>query len=112
MEGKRMEKAEIQTKEERDKDFREVLGGAMIPVQVELFEPFVKFGKEYLQFFGSKDNFETFCMKLIYHEINRLHSDLRKYVEDNEKKGHILDGQEWFKKHPHLACTEPEDEDC
>jgi hypothetical protein len=104
-----MEKAETQTKEQRDKEIAEVMGGAMIPVQVELFEPFVKFGKEYLQFFGSKDTLETFCMKLIYHEVNRLHSDLRKYVEDNEKKGHILTGLEWYEKHPHLACTEPEE---
>jgi hypothetical protein len=109
-----MEKTETRNKEPRERELKEIMGGAMIPVQVELFEPFVKFAKEYIAFFGSKDTLEIFLMKLIYHEINRLHSDLTSYVYDNEKQGHILAGEDWFDKHPHLAASgcEDEDKDC
>lgn len=106
-----MEKAETKTTEQVNEELSKAMGGTVKTFHIDLFEPFVKFGKEYLQFFGSKDSFETFCMKLIYHEINRLHWDLTKYVEDNKKKGHILDGQDWFEKHPHLAASGTEDEE-
>ena len=98
------EETQIQTKEQRDKDFREIVGGTIIPVQVELFEPFVKFGKEYVTFFGSKDSFETFCMKLIYDGINRLHRDLTEFVHDKDSP-HFIVGSEWFEKHTHLGIV-------
>ena len=103
-----MEKTETKTKEQLNEEFSKVLGGAMITVQVELFEPFVRFAKDYQAFFGNKDTFEIFCMKLIYDNLNRLHWDLTKSVEN---KKHILDGQEWFEKHPHLATSQTEDEE-
>jgi hypothetical protein len=105
-----MEKTETRTQEPRERELKEIMGGAMIPVQVELFEPFVKFAKEYLAFFGSKDSFEIFCMKLVYDGINRLHRELTTFVED---KAHMLDGSTWFDKHQHLGIVsdQPEDEE-
>jgi hypothetical protein len=107
-----MEKTETRTKEQLEQDMIEVMGGAMIPVQVELFEPFVKFAKEYLAFFGSKDTFEILCMKVIYDGINRLHRDLTEFVKDKDSP-HFLDGSEWFEKHSHLGIVsdQPEDEE-
>ena len=112
METENIQKTQTPTKEQRDKEIAEAMGGALIPVQVELFDPYVKFGKEYLQFFGSKDSFEIFCMRLIYDGINRLHRDLTEFVRDKDSP-HFIKGVEWFDKHSHLGCVsdQPEDEE-
>jgi len=102
-----MENTETKPIKALDEELSKALGGKLLTVHITLFEPFVTFAKDYQAFFGNKDTFEIFCMKLIYDGLNRLHWDLTKFVEN---KKHILDGQEWFMKHPHLATSQTEDE--
>lgn len=98
----------METETEQDqktrKQIAKVMGGNLITVNVELFEPYVKFAKEYMQFFNVHDSFEIFLMRLIYDEIGRLHSDLTEFVHDKDSK-HFVDGNDWYNKNPHVACT-------
>lgn len=81
-----------------------VMGGKLIPVTVELFDPYVKFAKEYMEFFNVKDSFEVFLMRLIYDELERLHRNLTTFVEDKDQEA-FIDSQCWYDKNPHVACT-------
>lgn len=108
---------ETKTEQDQDQKTREkiakVMGGRIITVNVELFEPYVKFAKEYMQFFNVQDSFEVFCMRLIYDELNRLHNDLTEFVRDKDGN-HFIVGIEWYNKNPHVACTSdsgPDDEE-
>jgi len=105
-----MESKTGQDQKTREK-IAEVMGGNLITVNVELFEPYVKFAKEYMQFFGIEEKFEIFCMRLIYNELERLHRDLTGFVDS--KDPHFIAGKDWYAKHPHLACTgtQPDDEE-
>jgi hypothetical protein len=79
----------------------------------QLFEPYIKFLKEYMQFFNMKEDFETFLMRLVYNEVERLHRDLGEFVHSKDSE-HFIAGQDWYEKNPHVAITsdQPEDEDC
>lgn len=107
---------ENQTEEDQKnkrKELAKAMGGEMIPVTVELFDPYVKFAKEYIQFFNVKDSFPIFLMRLIYDGLERLHGNLTEYVESKDVS-HFVDGTEWYNKNPHVACVsnQPPSEDC
>jgi hypothetical protein len=87
------------------------MGGNMIPVTVELFDPYVKFAKEFIQFFNVQDSFETFLMRLVYDGLERLQRDLTEFVESKDSQ-HFIDGQDWYSKNPHVACVahQPDEE--
>jgi hypothetical protein len=103
-----METESIKRKAEQDQKNRQklakVMGGNLVQVNVELFEPYVKFAKEYMQFFNVQDSFEIFCMRLIYAELERLHNDLTEFVDSKDGK-HFVEGTDWYAKNPHIACT-------
>lgn len=82
---------------------KEVMGGEMIDLRISLFSPYVEFLKDYLTFFGSKDQLETLCMKIIYQKAGDLHRELTQFAEN---KRHLLDGAEWYWKHSHVAMTD------
>jgi hypothetical protein len=105
---------ETKTDEQHRKDLEEIakaMGGNLITVNVQLFEPYVKFAKEYMEFFNVKETFEIFCMRLIYHELERLHRNLTGFVEDKDQES-FIHGTDWYNKNPHIACTatQPDDE--
>jgi hypothetical protein len=96
---------ESKTEQEKTRQkIAEVMGGNLVPVTVELFDPYVKFAKEYMQFFNVKDSFEIFLIRLIYDELERLHHDLTEFVHSKDAK-HFIEGTDWYEKNPHLACT-------
>jgi hypothetical protein len=64
--------------------------------------------KDYLAFFGSKENVEELCMRIIYQEAGYLHRELAEFAEN---KLHLVDGSEWHEKHAHVACTSEPDVD-
>jgi hypothetical protein len=98
-----------QEQKNRQKLFK-ALGGNLIPVTVELFDPYVKFAKDYMQFFNVKDSLEIFLMRLIYDELGRLHNDLTEFVHSKESK-HFVAGTDWYEKNPHVACTSAQEPD-
>ena len=108
----------MENKTEQDRKSRQklakVMGGNMIPVTVELFDPYVKFAKEFIQFFNVQDSFEIFLMRLIYDGLERLQRDLTEFVQS--KDGQLfIDGPDWYSKNPHIACVahQPDEEnDC
>ena len=113
-----MRSMENQTEIEQDQkkkrqSLAQVMGGEMIPVTIELFDPYVKFAKEYMQFFNVKDSLPIFLMRLIYDGLENLHRNLTEYV-DSEAAKHFVDGTDWYNKNPHIACTSCRrpDEDC
>ncbi|MGD0978892.1 MAG: hypothetical protein ABR962_07090 [Candidatus Bathyarchaeia archaeon] len=54
--------------------------GEPVRLQVVVMSPFLDFIKEYLRFFGCKDDVETFCMKAIYARVQSLNGDLEKFA--------------------------------
>jgi len=82
---------------------KEVLQGEMIDLRISLFSPYVEFLKDYLRFFGSKDQLEILCMKIIYQKAGDLHRELTQFAEN---KVHLLDDAEWYWKHSHVAMTD------
>jgi hypothetical protein len=106
-----METENVQNQDQKTRQrLAKALGGNLIPVTVQLFEPYVKFAKEYMQFFGVKDTFEIFCMKLIYDEIERLHRDLTEFI-DSKDTPHFVEGTDWYSKNPHVAITSDQEPD-
>jgi hypothetical protein len=87
---------------------KQVWGGEVIELKVPLFSPYVEFLKDYLTFFGSKDQLETLCMKIIYQKAGDLHRELTQFAEN---KVHLLEGSEWYWKHSHVADTNGQLED-
>jgi hypothetical protein len=96
----------MENKTEQDQKNRQrlakAMGGNLVPVRVELFEPYVKFAKEYIQFFNIQDSFEIFLMRLIYNQLEQLHNDLTEFVESKDGK-HFVEGKDWYEKNPHVA---------
>jgi hypothetical protein len=112
METENMEKTETtRSKEQTVKGRKQIMGGALVDITVPMFEPYIRFGKEYLAFFGSKDSFQILCMKLIHDGLHRLHRDLTEFIQDKDSP-HFIDGSEWYEKHSHMAIVsdQPEDE--
>jgi len=54
--------------------------GEPVQLQITVMSPFLDFIKEYMRFFGCKDKLETFCMKAIYAEVQRLNGALEKFA--------------------------------
>jgi hypothetical protein len=103
MENKTEEDQKNRQRLDRQK-LAKVMGGTMKPVTVELYDPYVKFAKEFIQFFNVQDSFEIFLMRLIYDGIERLQRDLTEFVESRDGQ-HFTNGPDWYNKNPHIACT-------
>lgn len=54
--------------------------GELVHLNITMNSPFLDFIREYLRFFGCKDNLETFCMKAIYEKVQSLNGDLTKFA--------------------------------
>jgi hypothetical protein len=54
--------------------------GELVQLQITMNSQFIDFLKEYMRFFGCKDDLETFCMKAIYTTVQRLNGDLEKFA--------------------------------
>lgn len=79
----------------------------MVQVTVTLYEPFYKFIKEYLAFFGDKKSIEEMCRTMICDDVKHLYHTLHQYLDS--EVSHIEETA-WFAKWPHIACTiEPEE---
>jgi hypothetical protein len=76
----------------------------MIPLTVEITEPFYKFLKEYLAFFGSHMTIEDIAQQMIYQESQHLHNDLTEYIKDVDNN-HYVGTLPWFKKYREVAVT-------
>ena len=65
--------------------------GELLHLNITVISPFLDFIKEYLRFFGCKDDLETFCMKAIYARVQSLNGDLTKFAGT-----HGLDTYDWL----------------
>ena len=102
-----MERMRKMEKAETSKEVAKVLDGEMIEIKLELFSPFVKFLKDYLDFFGCKKTLETLCMEMIYEQSEILFCDLQSFVD---VKRHFLESDSWYWKHPHMSVVSTQDE--
>jgi hypothetical protein len=83
--------------------------GEPVQLQITVMSPFLDFIKEYLRFFGCKGDLETFCMKAIYTEVQRLNGDLEKFAGT-----HGLNPSDWlarFNERTH-GPGQDEESDC
>lgn len=78
------------------------MSNKMIDVHVRLYEPFHKFLKAYLAFFGSKYTVEEICRLMIHNRINDLYLKLEEFA--GKRDSHLEKGV-LFNKFPHLACV-------
>jgi hypothetical protein len=69
------------------------LMGELVQLKITVMSPFLDFIKEYLRFFGCKDDLETFCMKAIYARVQSLNGDLEKFAET-----HGLKSDDWLER--------------
>ncbi|MGA2308899.1 MAG: hypothetical protein ABSG57_05040 [Candidatus Bathyarchaeia archaeon] len=69
------------------------LMGEMVQLKITVISPFLDFIKEYLRFFGCKDDVETFCMKAIYARVQSLNGDLEKFAGT-----HGLNPSDWLER--------------
>lgn len=67
--------------------------GELVQLRITVMSPFLDFIREYLRFFGSKDDLETFCMKAIYARVQSLNGDLEKFAEK-----HGLNADDWLER--------------
>jgi hypothetical protein len=67
--------------------------GEPVQLRITVISPFLDFIKEYLRFFGCKDNVETFCMKAIYARVQSLNGDLEKFAGT-----HGLNPYDWLQR--------------
>jgi hypothetical protein len=96
-----------QKTEAEKKAMAKVMGGEMITVKVELFQPYVEFMKGYLAFFGSKKSLEDLCREIIYEQTEYLCNELYEFAD----KSHFLETKDWYWKHPYLNGATTEDEE-
>jgi hypothetical protein len=96
------------TEQDKDKEaqekFAKAMGGNLITVNVQLFEPYVKFAKDYMDFFGVKYSLEIFIMKLAYAQLEQLHRDLTEFIHSKDHP-RFVEGSDWWSKNPHLGIT-------
>ena len=71
-----------------------------ITLEIDVYQPYVDFLKDYLNFFGSTQTVEFLCMKMIYEETNKLYNELMNHI--SKQKGSLLDSSEFWKKYPYL----------
>jgi hypothetical protein len=84
--------------------------GEPVELKITLMNPFVDFIKEYLRFFGCKDDLETFCMKAIYARVQTLNGDLERFAGT-----HDLSRSDWlerFNERTHGRPGQDEENDC
>ncbi len=74
----------------------------MIDVNIQLYEPFYNFLKEYLAFFGSKQTIEDVCRSMIYDSVKLLHANLKDFAYGDFR---YIENGAWFTKWPHLGCV-------
>jgi hypothetical protein len=67
--------------------------GELRQLKITVMSPFLDFIKEYLRFFGCKDDLETFCMKAIYARVQSLNGDLEKFAGT-----HGLNASDWLER--------------
>lgn len=90
-------------------DWKHDLMGEMVQLKITVMSPFLDFVKEYLRFFGCKDDIETFCMKAIYAKVQSLNGDLEKFAGT-----HGLNSSDWldrFNERTHGPSPD-EENDC
>jgi len=81
----------------------------MVKVQVELYEPFYNFMKEYLAFFGDPKTVENLCRTMIYESVKFLQQELEAFASQRQN---LIEKGSWFNKWPHLAIVSiPDTED-
>jgi hypothetical protein len=83
--------------------------GELVRLNIPVMSPFIDFIKEYMRFFGCKDDLETFCMKAIYARVQTLNGDLEKFAGT-----HGLNTSDWlerFNERTHGPDSEAEN-DC
>lgn len=93
-----------------EKAVTKALDKNMVKVEVELYEPFYNFIKEYLAFFGSKNTVEDFCRIAIYDAVKDLYNQLGcRVLKEREGTGEFLEEDAWFNKWMHIAiCSTPD----
>jgi hypothetical protein len=67
--------------------------GELVRLNIPVMSPFIDFIKEFLRFFGCKDDLETFCMKAIYARVQGLNGDLEKFAGT-----HGLNTADWLER--------------
>jgi len=67
--------------------------GEPVQLKITVMSPFLDFIKEYLRFFGCKDDLETFCMKAVYARVQSLNGDLEKFAGT-----HGLNTSDWLQR--------------
>jgi hypothetical protein len=67
-----------------------------ITIPVDLYEPYVDFLQQYLNFFGSKQKLEDLCRQMIYDQANYLHDKLQDFVGE---QGSFLDSTDFYWKY-------------
>jgi hypothetical protein len=83
--------------------------GEPVQLKITVISPFIDFIKEYLRFFGCKDDLETFCMKAIYARVQSLNGDLEKFAGT-----HDLNPYDWLQRfNERTHGSDPDEEnDC
>jgi hypothetical protein len=67
--------------------------GELVRLNIPVMSPFIDFIREFLRFFGCKDDLETFCMKAIYARVQSLNGDLEKFAGT-----HDLNPRDWLER--------------
>lgn len=83
--------------------------GEPVQLKITVMSPFLDFIKQFLGYFGSKDDLETFCMKAIYARVQSLNGDLEKFAGT-----HGLNPSDWlerFNERTH-GPSQDEENDC
>jgi len=80
----------------------------MIEVRIQLYEPFYKFMKDYLAFFGSKQSIEELGRIMIYQSVQTLYQKLEEFAKDPQNH---LEESVCFNKWPHVAMTSFQNEE-
>jgi hypothetical protein len=83
--------------------------GEPVQLRITVMSPFIDFIKEYLRFFGCKDEIETFCMKAIYARVQSINGDLEKFAGT-----HGLNPDDWLERfNERTHGSDPDEEnDC
>ena len=80
----------------------------MVKVQIELYEPFYNFIKEYLAYFGSDKTIEVFSMQAVYDKIKMIYTNLEEFACEEHRQ---IEPKEWFNKWPAIGCAAFEEPD-
>jgi len=67
--------------------------GEPVQLKITVMSPFLDFIKEYMRFFGCKEDLEIFCMKAIYEKVRSLNGDLEKFAGT-----HGLSTSDWLQR--------------